>query len=276
MRVSIQGEESSFHHTAARKLLGKDIEISPCNNFADTIGCLTSNKADRALVAIENSLFGSINEVYDLLLTTNVTINAEVYLRIQQCLIGLPGAKLGKIKEVHSHPVALAQCEKFLDQKLPNAERFEHHDTAGSVADVKLWADPTKAAIASRESAELHGLEVIEAEIETNKQNYTRFVLLTNKTDSLPEGANKTSLVLRTPEDAKAGSLYRALGVFAKNNINMFVLHSRPIIGKAWHYMFYLDIDSSPNQENFSETLKTLAQQGCQVSVLGSYENNML
>ena len=276
MTVSIQGDNGSFHHSAAKKLLGNKIKIIPCKNFSDTVESLCKGKTNQAIVAIENSLFGSINEVYDLILANDVTICAEVYLRIQQCLIGLPGTKLKDIKEVHSHPVALAQCEQFLDEKLPNAERFEHHDTAGSVADVKLWADPSKVAIASQEAADLHGLEVIESEIETNKQNYTRFVLLTRKTNKIPTNSNKTSLVLRTPADVKAGSLYRALGVFAKNNVNMFVLHSRPIIGKAWHYMFYLDIDSSPNQPHFDSMIKELSDQGCQLSILGSYKNNML
>ena len=276
MKISIQGEKGSFHYTATKLLLSEEVSVISCKNFSETINMLVSGKSDQALVAIENSLFGSINEVYDLLLTNNVTIQAEVYLRIQQCLIGLPGTRLSDIKEVHSHPVALAQCEAFLDDKLPDVERFEHHDTAGSVADVKLWGDPSKAAIASQEAAELHSLEVIRSEIETNKQNYTRFVLLTKKTDIIPKEANKTSLVLRTPEDVKAGSLYQALGVFAKNNVNLFVLHSRPIIGKAWHYMFYLDIDSSPNQENFEIMIKDLSKQGCQISILGSYKNNML
>lgn len=276
MKISIQGEEGSFHHAAAKKLLGEDIDIIACSNFSETIEKLVNGEAEKALLAIENSLFGSINEVYDLILANKVTITGEIYLRIQQCLIGLPGAEIETIKEVHSHPVALAQCENYLSSKLPYAKRFENRDTAGSVADVKKWGDPTKAAIGGQEAANLHGLRVIEVEIETNKQNYTRFVLLSSKTQKLPSNSDKTSLVIRTPADRKPGSLYRALGVFAENDVNIFVLHSRPIIGKAWHYMFYLDIGSSPKEENFQAMMEELKIQGCQVVVLGSYKNGML
>lgn len=276
MKVAIQGEVGSFHDQAANKLLGSSIEILSCSNFRETVSSLVCGQAERAVIAIENSLFGTINEVYDLLIKNDVSICGETYLRIKQCLIGLPGTNINEIHQVYSHPVALAQCEDFLESTLPGTKKFEEADTAGSVALIKSLGDKTKAAIAGTQAAELHGMEILAEEIETNQQNYTRFVLLEKGHNDINEQANKTSLVLKTPDDVKPGSLYQALGVFAENDVNIFALHSRPIIGKAWHYMFYLDIDSSPTSPNFESIISKLENQGCDVKILGSYKNGML
>lgn len=275
--VSTQGEEGSFHHAAIADFFGQtDLSIINKPNFADAVEELVVGHADRAVVAIENSLYGTINTVYDLLLQSDITICGEVYLHIEQNLIGFAGTNLQDIKEVYSHPVALAQCETFLDNELPNAERREHHDTAASVADVKKWKDPKKAAIASKTAANLHDMTVLAANIETNKQNYTRFIVLARKSES-PQLANnsKTSIILQTAKDTKPGALYRALGVFAEHDINLFSLHSRPIVGTAWHYMFYLDVAIGDDNDLFPGILSELERQGCHVTVLGSYQNSM-
>ncbi len=269
LRVAIQGQEASFHDIAARQFFGEDIKIVACETFGETFAALAQGTVDQAVSSIENSLFGSINEVYDLLLKHKFWVGGEVYLRVEQCLIGLPGADLAKITEVHSHPVALAQCEDYLDKILPQAQRFESHDTAGSAADIKKWHDPAKAAIASAAAAKLHGLEVLAGEIETNKQNYTRFVVLQKNKQPL-RNANKTSLVLITSHEP--GSLYNALGAFAKQNINLSKLQSRPIIGQAWHYMFYVDVEAGEGPK-LTKALKALEQQKCEVTVLGSYKS---
>jgi len=271
MKVAIQGEQASFHDIAARQFFGQDIEILACDSFAACFDALSSGQVDRAIVAIENSLYGSINQVYDLLLKHHFPIVGEVFLHIQQCLIGLPGAAIDSIKEVHSHPVALAQCQEYLDEQLPRAERFERGDTAASVADIKSWNDPTKAAIGGTAAAALHGMEVLAKEIETNKQNYTRFVVLQPQPANAPD-ADKVSLILQTPKDTKSGALYRALGVFASRELNLLLLHSRPVIGKAWHYMFYLDVAANPNSPDLQAALQELDNQGCDVKVLGSYK----
>lgn len=268
MKIAIQGYEASFHHIAARQFFHEDIEIIPCDSFPETFRSL--KHADYAVVAIENSLFGSINKVYDLLLNERCWIVGEVYLRIEQCLIGLPGVTIDQITEVHSQLEALAQCEEFLDTALPKVKRLEHHDTAASVADIKQWNDPTKAAIASRQAAELHSMQILAAEIETNKQNYTRFVVVQQRQTAVP-GANKTSLVLRTHGDTRPGALHHALGVFAERGINMTMLHSRPVVGKAWHYMFYIDLETSYD-DNFKEMVIELEAVGCSVDLLGSYK----
>lgn len=268
IKVSIQGEQGSFHDAAARQFTGDELKIVPCETFAATFKALADGRAERAVVAIENSLYGSINEVYDLLLKHRLWIMGEVYLRIEQCLVGVPGADIGLIKEVHSHPLALAQCEYFLDETLPDALRFEHHDTAGSAADVKKWNDKSKSAIASREAATLYDLDILAKGIETNKANYTRFVVL-QKNHEVLQNANKTSLILTAAD--KPGALYNALGVFAEAGINLSKLQSRPLIGQAWRYMFYVDVMANAASGLFLSAIEKLERQACEVKLLGSY-----
>ncbi len=277
--VAIQGQAASFHDIAARSYYGDGIKLVPCGTFSETFAALETGAAAHAVVAIENSLFGSINEVYDLLLKHKSWIDGEVYLRIEQCLLGLPGAEYDKIMEVYSHPIALAQCEQFLDQTLPHAKRFEHHDTGGASEDIKRWDDPEKAAIASRLAAETYDLEILAEKIESHKQNYTRFVVLNKerRVNAAPS-ANKTSLILGIDDQVKGfgdspGSLYQALGTFAGQNINLTKLQSRPLIGKAWHYIFYADVDSGLWDPRLQTALAELKSQNCEATILGSYHS---
>lgn len=269
LRISIQGDAASFHDIAAGQFFGEGHSRVFCGTFEETLAALQEGKADFALCAIENSLYGSINEVYDLLLEHKLQIVGEVYLRIEQCLIGLPGTTLRDITHVYSHPIALAQCEEYLEHTLINAERVEHHDTAASVEYIMQLGDKANAAIASKQSAELHGAEVIAESIETNKENYTRFVVI-GQPNTLPEQElNKTSLVFST--DHKPGALYDALGCFAKRSINLSKIQSRPIVGKAWHYVFYVDVDAGMQHPDYQACIDELKQQGCEVTMLGSY-----
>lgn len=271
MKISIQGQVASFHHIAAQSYFN-DPDILGCQSFEQTITALTNKITDFAIVAIENSLYGTINEVYDLILSKEVKICGEIYLRIEQNLISLPDASLNEIAEVYSHPVALAQCEDFLDKQLTNVSRFERHDTAGSVIDIKKWGDKSKAAIASESAAKLHGMKVLARSIETNKQNYTRFVVLCRK-DNLTSNtnSNKTSIVLQAQADNKPGSLVNALNIFAKNNINITALHSRPVIGRAWHYMFYIDLEIIKSSKVYDQIFTKLGKLGYKAIVLGDY-----
>ncbi len=268
IRVAIQGHRASFHNIAAEQLFGKKFELVTCDTFEDAFAALARDKADKIVVALENSLFGSINETYDLLLKYKFWISGELYLHIKQCLIGLPGAKIAEISEVHSQLQAIAQCEPYLDKYMPLAKRIEHHDTAASAMAVKAWGNPRKAAIGSAEAAKLHGLKILASEIETPRQNYTRFVVL-EKTRAIAKGANKTSLVLTIHH--KPGALYNALDGFAAYGMNLTKLQSRPIIQKAWHYMFYLDVTAPANTPEFKSILASLNKQGCEVTILGSY-----
>ncbi len=271
MNVAIQGQAGSYHHQAAVQFFGDTAMLVPCETFKDTFAALAKNKADYAVVAIENSLFGSINQTYDLLLQHKFWICGEVYLRIEHCLIGLPGATIPALREVHSQAEALAQCEDYLDTTLAHAARLEHHDTAASVADIKRWADPTKAAVASEQAAKLHDMQVLQKGIEDNKENYTRFVVI-QKSKTPTNKASKTSLILTTGTDTKPGALHQALGAFAERDINLTLLHSRPVIGVAWHYLFYIDLEISSETPVFAEALADLEQLGFTVTILGSYK----
>lgn len=267
--IAIQGDKASFHDIATAKYYGQPTPILACSDFRSTFAALDNDVVDVALCAIENSLYGSINQTYDLLLEYKFQITGEVYLRVEQCLIGLPDTDLKDVVEVYSHPVALAQCEAYIDESLPTAERVEYHDTAASVEKIKQLNDPKIVAIASREAAELHGLEVLAESIETNKQNYTRFIVMSREADESKK-SDKTSLVIETSETA--GSLYRALGAFAQRDINLTKLQSRPVVGRAWHYIFYVDIDAGLNDAKTIAALEELKVGGYGVNILGSYQ----
>lgn len=268
--VSIQGTKFSYHDIARSRYFDNANQTTlERDAFAEVFEDVQSGRSRYGLVAIENSLYGSINEVYDLLIKDKVWISGEIYLRINHCLLGVKGSQLEDIKEVYSHPIALAQCHNFLETKLAHATRFEYADTAASAATVAKWNDPTKAAVAGRQAAEEYGLEILAEGIETDKQNYTRFIII-QKDEPKIENANKTSIVMRT--DHKPGALYRALGVFAENGINLSKLESRPIIGKAWHYIFYVDFDEGAETANSQRALKELDAMDAQVTILGSYK----
>lgn len=271
MTIAIQGGAASFHDTAAEYYFGAGHQRVFCDTFTQLFDELQQNQVDIAVCAIENSLYGSITDVYDLLQrNSGVRIVGEIYLRIEQCLIGVPGAQLADVTEVHSHPVALAQCEVYLDKHLPQAKRIESHDTADSVRMVSQQTNPHIAAIAGAQAAKLYGLPVLARSIETNKQNYTRFVVLSK--NALPtHGTNKTSLIITTTH--QPGALQAALQAFAERRINLTKLQSRPIVGKAWHYMFYVDVETGVQDRAFQQAITSLEQQNCRADILGSYES---
>lgn len=267
MKIAIQGESGSFHELAAKHWFGENIELVCCDTFSEVFMACADGRADAAVCAIENSLYGSINEVYDLLQEYRFPIIGEVPERIHQNLIALPTASLNDITHVFSHPVALAQCDAFLAEHLPNAEKVQHQDTAASVAYIKEQNNIAYAAIASSVAAKQYEMQILRSEIEDHSTNYTRFLIL-NPKGSAPSGANKTSLTLQT--NHTPGSLYKALGVLANANVNMTKLQSRPITGKVWKYQFYLDIETAGDQ--LITIIKEMTSQGCEVTVLGEYK----
>ncbi len=274
MKVAIQGQKNSFHDVARRQFFGSADEIVACESFKEVFETLAKDEADVAVVAMENSLYGSINEVYDLVLKSKFWIGGEVYLHIEHCLIGTKASSVETISEIHSHPVALAQCEDYLSKHLPKAERFEHHDTAGSAVDVSAWNNPTKASIASLAAAEDPNLRVLVRNIETNKHNYTRFIILYPNRQSASSDYDKSSLVLFTGH--KPGALHRALGGFADRHINLSKLESRPIVGTRWEYMFYVDIEAGIEDSRTITALEELSKNGQTVKVLGSFKRSQL
>jgi prephenate dehydratase len=266
MRVAIQGEAGSFHHEAAKKWFGSDVEIIPAETFSDVFGILNHHEADTAVIAVENSLYGSINTVLDLIEKHHYPIVGEVLLRIEQQLISLPGVTFKDIEHIYSHPVALAQCEAYLDKYIPQAERIEYHDTASSVELIKELGSMTAVAIAGRGAAKLHNLPILSENIEDNKENFTRFLVLDSQGNNGVQ-ANKASLVLTTPH--QPGALAKVLSVFATAGANLTKLESRPIIGTPWRYRFYIDVEINPEQ--FKQACQTIEKDGATITVLGQY-----
>lgn len=266
MRIAIQGEAASFHHTAAIQWFGDTATIIPCNTFADVFRTVDEHRADAAVVAIENSLYGSINQVYDLLESHHHPIIGEVHLPVRQQLIGTSRVD---ITHIYSHPVALAQCERFLDTHYPNAERIEHADTAGAVHFISQQHNPHYAAIASAAAAALYDVPIIQSNIEDNPANITRFLII-DPQGTPPTDANRTSLVLTTTHTP--GALAAVLSRFAEAGVNLSKLQSRPIHGKPWHYSFYLVVDTAG--ETLHAALKDIEPHITSLKILGEYHHD--
>lgn len=273
MTISIQGESGSFHDIAAKQLFGSDHTQLQRATFAEVFKDVQTKSADLAIVAIENSSVGSINEVYDLLLKDGVKVTGELYMRISHNLVGYKNTKLSEIRTVYSHPMALLQCEQFLDSKLPAAEVHERHDTAESVEYVAAQNDKTIAAIGSIQAAKMHNLEILEPNIETDQHNYTRFIVLSLKANKAIQ-ADKTSVVITAKN--MPGALHKVLGAFADRGINLTKIESRPIIGKGWNYYFYIDFDAGLHTPITKDALKELANYTNSIVVLGTYQKGKI
>jgi prephenate dehydratase len=266
-RIAFQGERGAFSEEAAVKLLGEDIELVPRPTFEALYSSMQEGIADYVLAPIENSLAGSVHRSYDLLVSSGLHIQAEVVIPIVHNLIGIPGATFERITQVSSHPVALAQCERFFASH-PAIKRVATDDTAGSVREVMSAGDPTRAGIASRRAAKVYGGLILREHLEDHPENYTRFLLLATSAD-VAENADKLSLVLNLAH--KPGSLCSALGVFARRNLNLMKIESRPIPGSPWSYCFYLDLQASLKDRATREALDELKQFTDSVRVLGCY-----
>jgi prephenate dehydratase len=272
--VAIQGQAGSYHHIASKDYFNESLQYIFSDTFKDVFLQVDGGNADYGIVAIENSLYGSINSVYDLLLKYKPWICGEIYLRIKHHLLGTNLASLNSIKQVHSQREAMAQCEAFLDSKLPQVTKFETQDTAGAAKYVAEMADPTIVAIASKDCTSLYGLKIMQSGIESNHHNYTRFIVIKNRSHEnislIDPSKSKTSIVLQLAE--RPGILHEALGSFASRQINLTKIESRPIVGKAWHYMFYVDFESSINSKSGKEALFELKKKGNKITILGTYE----
>jgi len=272
--IAIQGERGSFSEAAGRKLAGPDVTIVPCMTLEDVFASVQAGDASAAVVPIENSLAGSVLRTYELLATSALTIAGETLLRIRMNLIARPGVRLDEVRRILSHPVALAQCQRFLADH-PELEAVAAYDTAGSVKLVMEGDDARQAAIAGVEAAELYGAEILVPGIEDHEQNYTRFLLVTSPDNSDAARAQgqagplKTTVLFRTPN--KPGALFRALAAFALRDINLTKLESRPIVGRRWEYAFYLDVSGGMNDHNVANALNHLREMCETVAVLGTY-----
>ncbi len=266
-RIAFQGERGAFSEEAVAQLLGEDVELVPCRTFEMLFTAISRGEADQALAPIENSLAGSVHRTYDLLLEHSLYINAEVVIPITHNLIGCADSSLDGVTAVESHPVALAQCESFF-AAYPKIKRIATDDTAASVRHVVETCDPTRAAIGSRRAAQLYGGLILREHLEDHSENYTRFVLLTTMEETAAT-ADKLSLVLRLAH--QPGALARALDPFARRNIDLLKIESRPIRGEPWQYHFYLDLHASTHDERVTSALCELERQTTDVRLLGCY-----
>lgn len=269
MKIAIQGEVGSFHDSATQSFFANiDYDLVPCANFSEVFNSLSENKSDYGVVAVENSLFGSIHETYDNMLRHDFTIIGEAILPIHQQLLANTDTKLDDITEVISHPAALDQCREYIRTNLPNAEIIEHPDTAGAARDVAKSGSKYQVAIASLAASEIYGLNVLAKNIEDQKDNVTRFVVIKKHPEYI-ENANKASVILTTPH--KPGSLLYALEVFAKHNVNLTKIESRPVRGKPFQYQFIIDLLA--DQKQLVSTIHELEQINSKVQLLGHYRS---
>jgi prephenate dehydratase len=267
-RVAFQGERGAFSEEAAIRLLGEEIELVPRPTFESAFAAIEQGLADRILAPIENSLAGSVHRSYDLLLESKLSIIGEVVISIAMNLIGVAGAAMEQITSVESHPVALAQCERFFSAH-PKLKRIAVEDTAGSVREIMAAGDPARAAIAGRRAAEVYGGKLLQEHLEDHRENYTRFLLLTAEAPRVANDADKLSLVIQLSH--QPGALYHALGAFSRRNINMLKIESRPVQGHPWQYRFYLDLQASTNDPQVMEALGELEKLTGNLRILGCY-----
>jgi prephenate dehydratase len=269
--VAFQGERGAFSHIAIHQLLGTRVDVMPCQRFDEVFQALASKAAGAAVIPIENTLHGSVHENYDLLLRHELPIVAETNVRIVHNLIALPGVKFAGVRRVYSHPVALNQCRDFFARH-KRLESVTYYDTAGSVKMLAEQRPEGAAAIASSLAAELYGCRILKANIEDDRRNFTRFFLLRR-----PGGARhrrpardwKTSLVFTTRD--VPGALFRALSAFALRDLSLAKIESRPLRGKPWEYLFYLDLHGRVEDPRVKNALGHLAELADFLRVLGCY-----
>lgn len=270
MRVAFQGEAGAFSEEAAIQLLGPGIRTVPRPTFEAAFRAIEEQVADALLAPVENSLAGSVVRVYDLLLESRLSIVAETILPIEHHVIGCPGATLEGLRAVASHPMALAQCERFF-AKHPHVKRVPADDTAGSVREALARGDKSRAGIASRRAAAHYGGAILAANVEDNKENFTRFVLLRpagEKPLAVGSEARKMSVAMRLAH--RPGALLASLEPFSRHRVNLLKIESRPIHGRPWEYQFFLDLEAQSLVE-LESALSEVRRVTGDLRVLGLY-----
>ena len=265
MRVAFQGEAGAYSEEAAFGYF-EAVETQPCESFDDVFATVTSGACQSGLIPIENSLAGSIHQNYDLLLRHDLHIVGEYFLRVRHCLIGFPDVNKSEITRVISHPQALGQCAGYLRGLGVKTEPV--YDTAGSVKMLKASGERTTAAIASKRAAEIYEMQILQESIEDNPENYTRFLEIAPEPVK-PTGEAKTSIVFTLKN--QPGALFKALSVFALRDIDLTKIESRPLAGKPWEYLFYVDFVGAIGAETVRRALDHLGEYALMLRVLGSY-----
>ncbi|HWR35948.1 MAG TPA: prephenate dehydratase [Clostridia bacterium] len=265
-RVAFQGEHGAFSEQAISLLFPCEVATVPCHTFDDLFAAVPQDRAEFALVPLENTLAGNIPRCYELLYQSELTIHAEAILPIHHCIIGCEGATLDHLRAVQSHPVALDQCESFF-RTHPHIQRKVAEDTAGSVRDVVERNDPALAAIAGEHAARVYGGSILLRNVEDYPENLTRFGLLAP--GMLGRGGDKRSLAVKLKH--YPGGLYAALAPFAKHQINLLNIICRPIKGRPWEYLFFIDLAASGTDDRMAEAMRELEGAVEEMKVLGAY-----
>lgn len=265
--IAIQGIRGAFHEEAARYYCGSGCDVIPCMTFTEVTESVMNGKAETGIMAIENSISGTILDNLELIRINSLSITAEINLRIVQNLGGLMGSSLQGLREVHSHYMALNQCREFF-RKYPSVRLVESADTALSIRDVAEWNNPAVAAIGSRLAIEQYGLAVLAEGIETHPHNYTRFAVIQKEPDPCPDN-DKVSMSFTLPH--KTGSLSRVLSLLNIMDINLTKLESVPVVGKPWNYRFYTDF-ILPDPNLFQSIFNLLSEITEELSLMGRYK----
>lgn len=264
--VAFQGERGAYSEQAVRQHFGAEVEALPCHNFMEVLMVVQNGRSSFAMLPVENSLAGTVIPAYDLLVDHDLRVQAEVIVRVQHCLMSLPGTPLSSIKRVKSHPQALAQCEQTLRRM--QLQPIEHYDTAGAARDLAANPEPETAAIASELAAHTYGLEILARNIEDLDFNYTRFFVL-GKQEPPRRDPSKTSLVLTTRH--VPGALHAVLSELAERGINLTKIESRPRRNRPWHYLFYVDFEGHEDDPDVQAALLGILKRASFLKVLGSY-----
>ena len=277
-RVAFQGEPGAFSEIAARKLLGERIHTIACASFESLFSSIDEGRADLILAPLENTLAGPVLRCYDLLYQSAssakpLTMTGEVVLRISHCVIGCPGATLEGLRRIQSHPVALAQCERFFAAH-PGIAKAVAEDTAGSVRQIMERFDPTVGAIAGESAAQQYGAQILASGVEDDPNNFTRFALLQPQSTVKPglnSDADATTLVLTVAN--QPGALFRSLEPFAASGVDLMSLVSRPLVGTPWHYRFFFEVAAAASDPRMTRVLDELRSRTVELRVLGSYRS---
>ena len=268
VNISFQGERGAYSEAAAKSFFD-EIETIPFTTFADVLENTSKGNSEYSILPVENSLEGSVGESYDLLYSTSLNVIGEIYHRVEHCLIGI--GKLEDVDTVYSHPQALGQCRKFIEEH--NMKTIPAYDTAGSVKIVKELNKKNCACIASKTSSSIYNMPIISENIANNPNNYTRFLILSKKESTQTEN-DKTSIIFSIKHEP--GSLFRIIDNFHKNNVNLTKIESRPTKSNTWEYNFYVDFEGNAKNPKILEMLEKIKQESLFMKVLGSYHSAKL
>lgn len=268
IKVSFQGEYGAFSEQAAMAYFHNSCTVVPRENFRDVFEDVKKGRSTFGVIPIENSLFGSVHQNFDLLQEYSLNIVGEIKLRIKMNLMAMPETTLKNVRHVYSHPQALGQSDLFL-RTLKDVKLHQFYDTAGAAKMIAARQLNTSAAIASEQAAKHYSLKILKKGIESDHRNFTRFIVLSKKKVH-PEHHAKTSLIFATKHTP--GSLVHCLSLFAERKINLLKIESRPFIGKPWEYLFFVDVESDQNNRDFVSAFKQLKTMTSSVKILGSYD----